>query len=123
MLQAVFQPSIATSWAGKGPTCPPLVSSVNDSNHGTGLLGLLEGQMSKALGMPRTGMTPAVPKQASQLLLCAEQPATDKAKKEAGSPTKEDSMEPLEQSQVSQARETRGSLRRLGGSDSWPVEH
>lgn len=70
--------------------------------------------MSKALGMPWTGMTPAAPKQAIQLLLCAEQPATDKAKKEAGRPTKADSMEPLEQSQVSLARETSGSPRRLG---------
>lgn len=49
---------------------------------------------------------PAAPKQASQLLLYVKQQATDKAKKEAGSPTKEDSMESLEQSQVSQARET-----------------
>lgn len=70
--------------------------------------------MSKALGMPQTGMTPTAPKQTSQLLLCAEQPATDKAKKEAGSPTKEDSMEPREQSQISKQERQGGPLRRLG---------
>lgn len=65
--------------------------------------------MSKALDMQLMSVTPADPKQASQLLLCFKKQVTDKAKEEAGSPTREDSMEPLEQNQVSQARETVGS--------------
>lgn len=65
--------------------------------------------MSKALDTKLMSATPAASKQASQLLLCFKQQGTDKAKEEAGSPTKEDSMEPLEQNQVSQARETVGS--------------
>lgn len=61
---------------------------------------------------------PAAPKQASQLLLYVKQQATDKAK-EAGSPTKEDSMESLEQSQVSQARETVRPLEEAQAAGRW----
>lgn len=66
--------------------------------------------MSKALGMC-TRPTPLPKRSPSQLLLYVKQ-GLGKTKKKVGGPTKWGSTESLEHSQVSRAREGRGSQRR-----------